>query len=119
MMDLVLGVLNDKRLQTLLALIALDLLLGVAAALKAGRFDWAKTGEFYQKTVLPIFIGYFALRLALPYVAVETLGATGEWLGEVLVSGFWLAGCGTLLASMAKSVKELIGKVVGGNDAGD
>lgn len=115
-MSLILDVLNDKRLQTLLALIAIDLVLGIAAALKTGRFEWAKVADFYQKSVLPVFMGYFALRLALPYVAIETLGDDGRWLGEVLVSGFWLAGVGTLLSSMAKSVKELIGKVVGGND---
>jgi len=108
-------VLADKRLQTLLTLIVLDVLLGIAAALRDGAFRWSEVGRFYQTTVLPVFLGYFAVRLTLPYLSAELLGPDGSWLTETVATGLWLAGVGSLLASVAGSVKKLVGGIRGRN----
>jgi len=107
MQELIGPVLADKRLQTLLALIALDVLMGIAAALKSKQFQWAEIGRFYSSTVVPVFVGYAALRATLPFIASELLGPGGEWLTEGLATAFWLAGVATLIASVAKSVATL------------
>lgn len=101
------NVLRDPRLQTLLALILLDLILGIAGALKTGVFKWEEIGRFYKTTVLPIFIGYGAILAALPYISVGLLGEGGQWLTELLATAFWLTGVGTLLSSIKGSIDTL------------
>lgn len=101
------GVLRDARLQTLLALIVLDVVLGIAAALRTGTFAWAEVGRFYRTTVVPIFLGYGALRATLPFISQELLGAPDTVATEAMASAFWLAGVGTLLSSIARSVAAL------------
>lgn len=98
------GVLRDARLQTLLALIVLDVVLGIAAALRTNTFAWAEVGRFYRTTVMPIFLGYGALRATLPFISQELLGSGDSLATEALASAFWLAGVGTLLSSIARSV---------------
>jgi hypothetical protein len=99
--------LQDDRLLALAALIALDLLLGVAAALRCGTFQWREVGRFYKTQVIPVFLGYFALRLTLPRLSSEILGSAGGWLSESLSWLFWSAGIGSLLSSISKSVGSL------------
>lgn len=106
-MDVLESVVRDPRLQTLLALIVLDVALGIAGAIRVGEFQWAEVGRFYRTTVLPVFLGYFAVRLTLPYISVGLLGEGGQWLTEVLATAFWLAGVGTLVSSIAASVSAL------------
>lgn len=107
MQELIASVLGDKRLQTLLALIVLDVLMGVAAALKTGQFRWAEVGRFYSSTVVPVFVGYAALRATLPFIAAELLGPGGQWLTEGCATAFWLAGAATIVSSIARSVAIL------------
>lgn len=97
----------DARLVTLLALVVLDLALGVLASLRTGTFAWAEVGRFYRTQVLPVFGGWVVVRLVVPYVATDLLGPEGSWLGEGLVLLFWAAGVIQLLASIAKSVGNL------------
>ena len=70
---------NDSRIIVILGLIALDLVLGVAAALKRKEFDWRKLGDFYLTTVAPKLIGYIALHIVIGTIAgVDSYIAAGE-----------------------------------------
>jgi hypothetical protein len=91
----------------MVALILLDLIMGIAAALRTGTFKWAEVGRFYRTTVAPFIIGYAAVRLLVPYVAVEVLGPNDSWIGDTLVTLFWFAGVAVLVTSIANSVKAL------------
>ena len=106
-MDWLTSIAADTRLQTLLALIVVDIVLGIAAALKSGTFAWAEVGRFYRSTVLPLFLGYAVVRLATPYIAIDLLGDGSAWFGEALITLFWAAGVAQLVASVAKSIAAL------------
>ena len=41
------------QVKTLIGLILLDVVLGVAAALRIGVFNWRRLGQFYSSNVLP------------------------------------------------------------------
>lgn len=101
------SVLSDTRLQTLLALIFIDVVLGIAAALATGSFQWEEVGRFYSSTVLPIFMGYAAISLAVPFISTSLLGPDGAWLSEGATTLFWGAGIVRLLASILASVKKM------------
>jgi len=106
-MDWLVMLAADARLQTLLALIVVDLVLGIAAALRAGTFAWAEVARFYRTTVLPLFLGYAVVRLAAPYIAVDLLGDESAWVGQALVTLLWGAGIAQLVASIGRSVAGL------------
>lgn len=97
----------DQRFRVILGLIVLDIMMGVAKALRTGTFKWEEVARFYRTTVLPIFIGWAALYFVLPYMSTELLGPGGSWLGEGLLTAFWLAGIAALLSSIWQSVKCL------------
>lgn len=101
------AVLQDKRLQTLVALIALDLLMGVAAAIKAGHFHWDEVGRFYTTQVVPILVGYAAVLLTTPYISSALIGSDSSWLGDGLALLLWIPAIGQLVASIAKSLAAL------------
>ena len=100
-------VFQDPRLQTILGLIFLDLVLGIAVALRNGVFQWDEVARFYKSTVLPVFLGYFAIRATLPYISAALLGDGGNWLTEVAATAFWLAGISSLLSSIVNSAMDL------------
>lgn len=107
MLTIVEQVFRDPRLQTILALIFLDLVLGIAAALRTGEFQWSEVARFYKTTVIPVFLGYAAILAALPFLSASLLGESGTWLTEVASTLFWLAGISSLLSSIIKSIASL------------
>ena len=59
----------DTGLNLVLGLIALDLVMGVSAALKTNTFDWGKLGQFYLTMVAPYvltYAGLYAVDLFVP-----------------------------------------------------
>jgi hypothetical protein len=64
-----------------LALIGLDVALGIASAVKRGKFQWQQVANFYRTIILPKLIGwvalsvfaYFAAFAALPPEAAQVL----------------------------------------------
>lgn len=66
-----------KSTLALVAMIALDLITGVIAALRTSRFDLQRLADFYRTSVIPYVIGYGAL-----YVF------TGIGLDQYLAPGF-------------------------------
>lgn len=94
--------LHDARVLTILALIMLDVLLGVARAIREGKFDLAKLAQFYQTMVLPYVIGYLAFYLFAKLAVEELLGPVGYIASEGTVWITWV----TLVLAIGKSALE-------------
>jgi hypothetical protein len=82
LLEVVLEFFQDARLYTILGLIVLDVVMGVAVAIKNGEFVWFKVGQFYRTMVAPYVIGYLALYVMFGVVpGLE--GIVGEGLHAV------------------------------------
>ena len=73
---------------TLLALIAFDVLVAVAVALRTSTFDWRKFTLFYRTNVLPFGLTALGIEILAQFVSAEVLdGQVAElvrkWGGEV------------------------------------
>lgn len=89
------------QVKTTLGLIVIDVVLGLAAALRAGRFDFGKLAEFYRTNVLPYVLGYLVFYVAVGYIIPpESLGDLGAPVNEATVTLAWGALAGTLLKSI-------------------
>jgi len=100
---------QDARLYVILGLIGLDVVLGVAAALKTGEFDWHRLGDFYKTMVAPYVLGYLALYVTfqlLPEV-VGMVGEAGAVAGEVMVTVAFATIVANLVASVWDHLKVL------------
>ncbi len=84
------------------ALIILDLAFGVAAAIRAGKFDFSKIAMFYRTNVLPYVLGYSVAHAVLQTVP-EALAVVGMAL-DALAIGAIMAN---LIASIVKNAKAL------------
>ncbi len=93
-----------SMLPTILGLVALDVVFGIAASLKSGIFDWGKVGQFYKTMVAPYVLVYLAV-----FVGLALVPELEEYITAVGVSIASLFGAVTinLLASIAKNVAEL------------
>ena len=101
LLGLVIAFFTSWQVKTLLGLIVLDVLLGVAAALRAGRFDFGRLAEFYRSNVLPYLLGYLAFYVAVGFVIpAASLGELGEPVNEATVTVAWTALVGSLLKSI-------------------
>lgn len=96
------------QVKTLLGLIILDVLLGVASALRRHRFDLALLAEFYKSGVLPYIIGYLAFYVTVGFVIPpETLGDLGVPINQATVTLAWATLAGTLVKSIAFNFREM------------
>jgi hypothetical protein len=59
-----------------LALIAVDVLLGIAVALQTGTFEVKKLPQFLQTSILPYFISLFSLVLLAQFKDLQNLGTS-------------------------------------------
>jgi hypothetical protein len=111
-MDLVRAFAQDTRVRTLVGLILLDVLLGIAASLRKGEFDWAQVGRFYSTMVLPMVLGFAAVWFVTPLLTADLLGEYSELLGQGLVVLAWGALVAQLVvSSILVHAKELWGAV--------
>lgn len=90
----------DIRLHIILGMIAVDLALGIAAALKGGVFSWDKVGQFYATNILPYGLGYIVL---------YTVFAVVPGLQTVVGEGFHMLLYGALMANLVASVAKSVG----------
>ena len=96
------------QVKTLLGLIVLDVLLGVASALRRGRFDWALLATFYVRSVVPYLIGYLAFYVTVGFVIPpEILGDLGGPVNQAVITLAWAAITGTLVQSIAFNFREM------------
>lgn len=95
---------------TLAVLIIADLLLGVAEALKVGKFDLLLVAEFYKRMVIPSLLGWFALTILTLYASKEILpSGTADLLTGGLSGLAWAAATGQIVASILKHVRAIYG----------
>ena len=93
----------DTGLNIVLGLVALDLIMGVAGAIKTGTFDWSKLGQFYLTNIVPYVLSYagiYAVDLFVP----DLLGA---YMDAALVAIAFGAITTNLLASIGKNLVAL------------
>ena len=97
----------DGRVLAILGLIVLDVVLGIAAAIRRGNFAWAEVGRFYYTMVLPYILGYLAFWLVSSVAFPEILGSSGYIVSEVTVSLAWAALVTCLGSSIIDNGKAL------------
>lgn len=108
LLSLIVAFFTSWQAKTLLGLIVLDLLLGVASALRRGAFDLGKLAEFYKSSVLPYIIGYLAFYVAIgTIIPSDSLGNIGEPVNEAAVTLAWATLALTLASSIRANFAEL------------
>jgi hypothetical protein len=100
-------------LLTLVGLIVLDVLLGIASGLRQGQFQWSMMANFYKTDVLPDIIGWVAFVIATYLVAPELLGNYAGVVSQGVVTLAWGTIVVTLGVSIAKSAAEVLNINIG------
>jgi len=103
----------SKNALALVGLIILDVLLGVAVAIRKKEFDWAKLGDFYLSMVLPMLIGWVGFIIITNLASKEVLGPVyGVIVGDVVIWTSWLAVVATIGKSIVVNAKGLYGTLL-------
>ena len=91
------------QITTLTGLVVLDVVLGVAKAIRTNQFEWSKLADFYQTNVLPYLLGYGVFYLVVGYVIPsEQLGSLGDIVSEGTITLAWA----TLVFKLGSSIKD-------------
>jgi hypothetical protein len=102
-----------KHALALVGLIILDVLLGVAVAIREKDFDWSKLGDFYLSMVLPMLIGWIGFIVITNLATTEVLGPVyGVIVGDVVIWAAWLAVVATIGKSIVLNAKGLYGMML-------
>lgn len=97
---------EDARVQITLLLIALDLVLGVAASVKAGNFRLSYVADFLRNDVLGKVLPFATLYAGYKYAGSADIVIPGVDL-EVIMNGAWVIVLGALGGSLLNSLKDL------------
>lgn len=97
------------QVKAMIGLVLLDVVLGVAAALRAGKFEFSRVAQFYQTNVLPYVLGFGVLFVAINYVLPVTPdgGTVVDFLNQGAVTTAWLALVANLGGSILQSFNAL------------
>ena len=106
-MEQIINMLADPKVRTIAGLILLDVVLGIAEAIKLDVFDWKRVGEFYQTMVLPMLLGFTAVTFLTPLLVGELLGEYSKLLGDGLVTIAWIALVAQLGTSILRHARSL------------
>jgi hypothetical protein len=92
----------------LVALIAINVLTGVGAAVRAKVFDLQKLAEFYRVSVIPNLIGWLAIS-ALTSIATQAFleKALAETISGAQAWSMYSAAALSLLASIRENIAEI------------
>jgi len=102
-----------KHALALVGLIILDVLLGVAVAIRKKLFDWAQLGDFYLSMVLPMLIGWIGFIVITNLATTDVLGPVyGVIVGDVVIWASWLAVVATIGKSIVVNAKGLYGTLL-------
>ncbi len=114
-MDNILGQIFTEAfgLQVLGALILIvgDLLLGVWVALKTGVFEWAKVGDFYKTTVLPLLGGWLTVYFMYSLVVIFAIPDMPSVVTAVFLGSAYSALFVTLGSGIVEKARILWGSV--------
>jgi hypothetical protein len=94
-------------IQTLIALIIADLLLGVLLAIKKGEFKFEELGRFYQTSVIPILGGYLIVALVVHFVDAEVMGGFVGTFGPALETAARILAIATLAGSLITKLRDI------------
>ena len=97
---------EDARVQTVLLLIALDLALGVIAALKVGNFRLSFIADFLRNDVLGKVVPFAVLYAGYKYAGSVDIVIPGVDL-ELVMDGAWVIVLAALVGSLLSSLKDL------------
>jgi len=97
---------EDARVQTLLVLIALDIGLGVIAALKVGNFRLSFIADFARNDLLGKVAPFALIYAGYKYAGSVDLVIPGVDL-EVVMNGVWVIVLAALVGSLLGSLKDL------------
>jgi uncharacterized membrane protein YeaQ/YmgE (transglycosylase-associated protein family) len=93
---LVLSFFMEAKLHIILALVFVDVAVGIAGALHLGRFEWRKVGEFYRTMVLPYVVSYLTV-----YVVGRLIPGV---VGDYVATGLDYVAFSTIVASLVGSI---------------
>lgn len=97
---LVVSALVSWQMRTIVGLILLDVVFGIAVALKTGVFDFQKLADFYRSKVLPYILGYLVLYVAIHFIIPPDAVAG---YGNELTTGAVVLAWGALFATLVNS----------------
>ena len=100
------------QIQTLLALIAADVILGVALAIRRGSFSFYELARFYQTSVLPLLVGWAAFAILARAAVPDTMGESAYLASDAVVTAAWLAAVGRLVSSILTNARALFGPAI-------
>jgi hypothetical protein len=108
LLALLLAFFASWQVKTLMGLILLDVLLGVASALRRGVFDFALVANFYRTNVIPFVLGYLAFYIAIGFlIPPDALGGLGDPVSQGTITLAWAVLVGSLVKSIAFNFREL------------
>src|SRR5262245_49706979 len=97
---------DDTRTQTVLVLVALDLLLGVLVSIKARDFRLSYVVDFARNDLLGKLVPFAVIYAGYKYAANVDLVMPGVDL-EVVMNGLWALVLAALIGSLLGSLKGL------------
>ena len=97
---------NDQRVQVILLLVALDLALGVIAALKKGDFRLSFVADFARNDILGKVAPFGVIYAGYLYAGSADIVIPGFDL-EVAMNGAFVIVLAALVGSLLGSIKEL------------
>lgn len=100
--DLVVLIYAHPIVRAVLGLLVANVLVGIAAAIKAREFRLAMLGDWLLNRAIPYLIGAGAVQLVILTVPQEWSG-----IGSALSSAVWLFVVGALLGHILDTAREL------------
>ena len=99
LMNINLGAWFGTSVQFLLALVAADILSGLAKAIRTKLFNWLEVADFYRSMVVPYLLGYVALAVVVKS-ALPDVNLFGLPFNDTVLTVAW----GAIVLSVGKSV---------------
>lgn len=94
---------NSFQFKAILGLIFLDVVLGIAQAIRQKMFSPSLMADFYLSNILPYVIGYGALYVGIYVILPKEFG----FLPDTLVTLAWSTLVTALLGSILKNLASL------------
>jgi len=104
------GVWSFDGVKVIVAHVAINLVVAVAAAMKAGTFELGKIGEFLWKKLAPYVMVYFAVKVAGLAAGLDALAAVAWAAIEATLLGDLMDNLVKLGLTMPEPIARLVVK---------
>ena len=101
------------KLLGVLLLVLLDLAFGVLQAVREGKFEWEKLGQFYLTSILPFVGGWMVLHVAVQVIDVLALRDIAPIVGPAMSTGAYAILMIALAAGLGNKIKAVFGMIPG------